>query len=123
MAMREFRRTGQTTAWDWEALWAYLAAKGYVVGGGGLTTGLDPDDATAVVVRADLDPHVPDATVQADLDAYVPPADPYAAAEVEYRLAIRAVRTADPQTTTAAQWIAMLRRVALAEAALWRRLA
>lgn len=71
MARREYRKQGGEMAeWPASEVDAYLRGKGYLIGPGGVGTGVDG------LVVADIDPNVPDATWKADMDAFQPSADP-----------------------------------------------
>jgi hypothetical protein len=71
VAFFEYRRAGEQAAWDHDDVAAYLAARGYAIGLGGVGCGVDGD---AALVRADLD-----RDPAADLAAYAPPLDAYRA--------------------------------------------
>lgn len=115
MPLRDFRLTNQTGAWDYQAVADHLAARGYQIGPGGIGTAIDPDDPTTVVVRVDLDPHVPDATIAADLDAFAPDLDPVATAQVDLRKAVATLRTGG-EALPIDEWRAAIQSVVLAYA-------
>lgn len=97
MARREYHRTGETVELDAEAVQSYLQGKGYIIGPGGVGTGLDG------LIVADIDPNVPDATWTADLDAFVPAADPQRTARAYLIARGRAIKAKDPATRTVAE--------------------
>jgi hypothetical protein len=97
VAIREYRRTGETAEWDAEDVAAYLAGKGYLIGPAGLGCGQDG------LVRLDVDANIPDAVLKTDLDAYVPPPDPQRVARGYLIGRARAIRAKAPGTRTQAE--------------------
>lgn len=95
MAFFEYRRSGEAAGWDFEDVDAFLRARGFLVGPGGVGTGMD---GTAALVRADLDR---DPT--ADLDAYAPPPDPQRVARGYLIGRARAIRSKAPGARTQAE--------------------
>jgi hypothetical protein len=76
MAFKEYKRATDVS-WDSEAIEVYLKENGFLIGPGGLATGIEStDDGMNVVVRLDVDANLPDDILTAALDAYQPPADP-----------------------------------------------
>lgn len=83
MAFREYRRPTDCE-WNPEDLTAYLTGKGFMLGPGGVGTGIETakDGSMVVLVRVDLDANLPADVVTKALDAYTPPADPLRTARV-----------------------------------------
>ena len=105
MAIREYRKTGETVEWEYEAVQAYLIGKGYVIGPGGLGTALEvaADGTTNELVRLDIDANVPDATLKADLDAFTPAPNPERTARGYLRKRAKAILAKAPATRTQAE--------------------
>lgn len=77
MARREYRRPGETIEWNATEVEAYLRNAGFLLGPSGLGVGVEAvDGVTSVVVSADLDANLPDATIAAALDRFTPTPDP-----------------------------------------------
>lgn len=105
MAIREYRKAGETVEWDFEDVIAYLLGKGYVIGPAGLATALEvaADGTTGELVRLDIDANVPDATLTADLDAFVPAPNPERTARGYLRKRAKTILAKDPASRTVAE--------------------
>jgi hypothetical protein len=93
MTWFEYRRPGEVVGWDFDDVTAFLVARGYRIGPGGVGTGVE---GTAALVRADLD-----RDPATDLGAYAPPADPIRTARVYLRNRLAAIRATAPAQRTA----------------------
>lgn len=103
MAFKEYRRSGETAEWNVNEVEAYLRAQGFLIGPGGIATGLDVTNGTpSAFVRADLDPNVPDATLTTALDAFVPSPDPVRVARGYLLTRYRAIKAKTVQQRAAA---------------------